>query len=390
MRPSAKLSVKPTNWWHSLKRFRRARSQRAFRRLRTRTKYGYDAAGNTKTYSNIAFTYNDRGRPSSVTVGTAVTNYVYSALGQLIKKSWGSAGVLLVYDEAGHLLGEYSVTGALIQETVWMGDIPVATLQPSGSGIAIYYVHTDQLNAPRKITRPSDNGLMWRWDADPFGTRWANQNPAGLGNFVYNLRFPGQYFQVGTNQNGFRDYDSNTGRYIESDPIGLQGGVNTYAYAAANPISRKDPLGLKVSITGISPASQAALQNAYDTIGNTMAGKLLEMALEDSPVEYLITDLFGDRYPANYLYWNNIISIDPNFHPTSIVRNGCGEMEAQPTPTDVILGHELGHALAYPYNEGPSPDNMDVVNQFENPIRQELGLPPRIMYGLPRAYQLGR
>ena len=214
--------------------------------------YSYDAAGNTHTYSNLTFLYNQRGRLSTVTVGSTTSNYVYSALGQMIKKTVGSTTTLLVYDEAGHVLGEYSSSGALIQETVWMGDIPVATLRPNGSTgcsstICVFYVHTDQLNAPRKITRPSDNKLAWRWDADPFGTAAPNQNPASLGTFIYNLRFPGQYYQAETNlnYNYFRDYDPATGRYVESDPIGLYGGsLSTYAYVGGNPISRIDPLGL--------------------------------------------------------------------------------------------------------------------------------------------------
>jgi RHS repeat-associated protein len=212
--------------------------------------YSYDAAGNTMSDGTRAYTFNRRGRLSQVTVGSNSTSYIYNALGQLIEKSGSARATLLVYDEAGHLLGEYTGSGAVIQETVWMGDIPVATLQPSGTSIATYYVHTDHLGTPRKITRPSDNSLMWRWDTDPFGTTQPNQNPAGLGPFVFNLRGPGQYYdaETGLSHNGYRDcYDPATGRYCQPDPSGLAGGINPYAYVAGNPISFIDPLGLDIS-----------------------------------------------------------------------------------------------------------------------------------------------
>ncbi len=213
--------------------------------------YMYDAAGNVRGYGSLGFAYNNRGRMNTASTSSGSTSYLYNALGQLIEKATSSSSNLYVYDESGHLLGEYDGSGTLIEETVWLGEIPVGTLKPNGSGgVNIFYVHTDHLNTPRRITRPSDNAFVWRWDSDPFGTTAPNQNPSGLGTFTYNLRFPGQYYmaETGLNQNVNRDYDPLTGKYIESDPIGLRGGINTYAYAYDNPIRFVDPQGLAIWI----------------------------------------------------------------------------------------------------------------------------------------------
>jgi YD repeat-containing protein len=159
----------------------------------TRT-YAYAPSGQTTSYGGFTFTYMDSGRLRSVSNSTGTTTYVLNALGQRIKKS-GTSVTLLVYDESGHLLGEYDGSGNLIEETVWMGDVPVATLQPNGTGVSVYYVHADHLNTPRRITSPSTNAIVWRWDSEPFGTAAANQSPSGTGTpFVYNPRFPGQYY----------------------------------------------------------------------------------------------------------------------------------------------------------------------------------------------------
>ncbi|MGH9344779.1 MAG: RHS repeat-associated core domain-containing protein, partial [Terriglobia bacterium] len=194
---------------------------------------------------------------------------------------------VLGYDAgaSGSLVGEYDGSGNLIQETVWLGDIPVATIRPNGSAVAIYYVETDQLDTPRAVIRPSDNAQMWTWYSVPFGSTVPNENPQGAGTFTYDLRLPGQIAGAwgSTFQNDDRDYDPAVGRYTESDPIGLQGGsYSTYSYGLGNPLSNADPTGLAPPVeldpyalppgpfdfpTPGTPSNQAWAQNAASQMG---------------------------------------------------------------------------------------------------------------------------
>ncbi len=188
------------------------------------------------------------------------TAYALNALGQRVKKTTSGSSTYFVYDETGDLVGEYDNSGNLIEETVWFGDTPVATLRPNGGGgVNLFYVHADHLNTPRRVSRPSDNVVVWRWDSDPFGTSAASGDPDGDSNlFVYGLRFPGQYLdpETGLHYNYQRDgYDAASGRYTQSDPVGLTGGLNTYAYVGSNPVSLIDPLGLAPRLAPYEPGA---------------------------------------------------------------------------------------------------------------------------------------
>jgi RHS repeat-associated protein len=118
---------------------------------------------------------------------------------------------------------------------------------PAGQTLDNKYMFPDHLSPPRMLTRASDNKMVRRWDsADPFGLDPRGQNSSRLEELIYNPRFPGKMFDRETNNhyNYFRDYDPQAGRYVQSDPIGLAGGINTYSYVLGNPLRAIDPLGL--------------------------------------------------------------------------------------------------------------------------------------------------
>lgn len=101
---------------------------------------------------------------------------------------------------------------------------------------------------------------MWRWDqAEPFGDSPADENPNGAGTFDLPLRLPGQYYDAesGLHQNNFRDYDPSLGIYKQSDPIGLDGGINPYVYVGNAPTRYTDPTGLCIEDLCIGEAAAA-------------------------------------------------------------------------------------------------------------------------------------
>jgi RHS repeat-associated protein len=176
------------------------------------------------------------------------TLYKINALEQRIEKQGAGANTpsgtrQFVYDEMGHLIGEYDpVSGSPMIEHVWLWGAPVATIKNS----TVYYVYPDHLGTPRAITNAS-NQTVWYWNYnEPFGKTEANENPSGAGTFSYNLRFPGQYFdsETGLHYNWHRDYNPEIGKYAQSDPAGLRGGLNTFWYVGNNPARYFDYYGL--------------------------------------------------------------------------------------------------------------------------------------------------
>lgn len=198
--------------------------------------FTYDAAGNQTADNRFASIYNQTNRLAEVQQGgVTVARYLYNSEGQRVAKTVGLAVTHFVYGQDGQLLGIYDGSdGSVIEEVVYLGAMPVATVR----GGEIFFIHTDHLGTPRVVSDGTQQ-ILWRWDSNPFGEATPNQNPDGNGaSFVLNLRFPGQYFDAGTqcHYNYFRDYDPAIGRYIQSDPVGLEGGLNTFTYVFNNPL----------------------------------------------------------------------------------------------------------------------------------------------------------
>lgn len=209
----------------------------------------YDAAGNTLSIQGVEreFAYNAMGRLSAVKRnGTVAAEYHYNDLGQQIARKAGGASALSLYDERGQWLGEYDQAGIARQQVIWLDNLPVGLLK----GSALYYVQPDHLGTPRVVVDPARDVAVWSWDlkGEAFGATAPNDDPDQDGTlFEFAMRFPGQRYDAesGLHYNVQRDYDPASGRFVTSDPLGLQGGISTYGYVKGNPLASVDPDGMQ-------------------------------------------------------------------------------------------------------------------------------------------------
>lgn len=152
-----------------------------------------------------------------------------------------------VYNEASQLIAELGTTN---RDYIWLDELPVAVVDNSDTGSTINYVFADGLGTPRAI-QDANGATIWSWQA---GNNSFGELPVGYsGGYVYNLRFPGQYYDAesGLFYNINRYLDPIIGRYTQVDPIGYQGGqASLYAYVNGNPLNYVDSLGLKNLLIG--------------------------------------------------------------------------------------------------------------------------------------------
>jgi RHS repeat-associated protein len=206
--------------------------------------YTFDADGNLVSRSDGAtFTYDARNRLVAYSKASTNASYLQEPRGRRIRKTVNGTATWFLWD-GNRLLAEYSAAGVRQQRYAYLGSdyAPIQMEDANGT----YFVTADHLDTPRLVT-DSTSQVVWKARHQAFGTTIAEADPDGNSvPVVLNLRFPGQYEdqESGLHYNYFRDYDPAAGRYIESDPIGLNGGVNTYAYVEGSPVDSIDPEGL--------------------------------------------------------------------------------------------------------------------------------------------------
>ncbi|WGL15413.1 DUF6531 domain-containing protein [Microbulbifer bruguierae] len=186
--------------------------------------------------------------------GKQIAEYRYTGNGQRTVKQTESKRIYYQYLLTTQLTQEIEIEEAVdTKEThyLWLGSTPIAHIKDSNENQAITYLHADHLNTPRAGTDKTNN-ITWRWESDAFGVPMKKSTSSKENQITINLRFPGQYYdqESGLHYNYFRDYDPGLGRYIQSDPIGLNGGLNIFAYVGASPLSFFDNLGLRALTQG--------------------------------------------------------------------------------------------------------------------------------------------
>jgi RHS repeat-associated protein len=209
----------------------------------------YDAMGNTLTVGGEwQYVYDLAGRLGNATrPGSSQASYLHNGTGQRALQISGGEHTLNLHGEEGQWLGAYR-NGIPAHQVIWLGSRPVALIQAG----ALLYIESDHLGSPRAIIEPQRDVTVWSWSLleEAFGTNAPSNDPDLDGkDQKFDLRFPGQLFDEGSglSQNYYRDYDSAIGRYVQSDPIGLNGGVSTYGYVRSDPFSGTDPFGLQTT-----------------------------------------------------------------------------------------------------------------------------------------------
>ena len=237
----------------------------------------YDESNALESFGDNAYTYDKNGSAITRTINGETQNFIYNIENRLseVRDAQDNMLAQYIYDPFGHriakiannqttyyhytqegMVAEYDGNGEEIQAysyhpyQAW-NTSPIYTQE---NGNFHYYIN-DYIGTPQKLFN-SSGAVTWSAEFSAFGQ--AHIDPAST---VRNpLRFAGQFYDeiTGLHQNMHRDYDPMSGRYLQSDPIGIAGGLNTYMYAGNNPSTYSDPTGEFIIPVGTAAAAAYA------------------------------------------------------------------------------------------------------------------------------------
>lgn len=236
--------------------------------------YVNDGSGNIISASSVSYAYNAFNRLESSTKAGVSTGYELNGLSMRIAKTQGATTLTrFVHDPSGQLSEEVVPGNGTATYYLRLHGQLVGLVRNG----ALYFVHGDQLGRPELVTS-SSKATVWKANNYAFDRTVVTDMIGGL-----NLGFPGQYYDTesGTWWNGFRSYDAKRGRYLQSDPIGLSGGINTYSYVSGNSVTSIDPLGL----------ADRYVFNGTRLIGYDMLPPSFDAALQGSGMPRWVTEI---------------------------------------------------------------------------------------------------
>ncbi len=263
--------------------------------------YSFDDDGSqTGRSDGSTYRYNAYNRFIAFNHGETSAAYAYSPMGQRLNKSVGGQAEYFLWD-GKRLIGEYDASGNRLQRYAYLPAdyLPVQTADTNG----IYDAHGDRLQTPRLLT-DAEKQVLWRLRSKAYGQAIVDEDADGDGiALTFNQRFPGQYFDEESklHYNFFRHYDPSTLRYLESDPVGLAGGLNAYAYVRGNPLRLVDPLGLD-TYRQDRELGALNLDNKSEPLETVISHTFIYTTNDDGSLEH--TYSWGNSYDDGVANWH--------------------------------------------------------------------------------------